>query len=127
MVRLANDFGYGALACVEQPDGADMKRRGMLQSVAPPLACLTTHPMDQKGSIDRDIIGRPQRIEIPWGTLTASEVRALAKDMLEAWSTVEALTHREDLIPRTMLMRCKAAISVGTARLPKRTGGRKQQ
>jgi hypothetical protein len=103
------------------------RRRPMIGKEAHNLPALQQHPADQKGSIDRDILGPPQRVEIPWATLTASEVRALAKDMLEAWSTVEALTHREDLTPRQMLFRCKAALNVGMGRLPKRSGGRPQK
>jgi hypothetical protein len=119
---------FGIAYSCPDTDEVDMKRR---PSIGPESGCgvpaLQKHPQEHKGSIERDIIGPPQRVEIPWAHLTSSEVRALAKDMLEAWSIVEALTHREDLTPYQMLMRCKSAISNGAARLPKRSGGRPQK
>lgn len=115
-----------------EDDGA-MKRRPLIGPQATALPCFKELPPKREYEdnynfcTERAAVGRAHRIEIPWGDLTPSQVRALAKDMLEAWAIVEALTHREDLTEKQLLMRCKSAVRDGASRLPKRSGGRPQK
>lgn len=119
MVKMPTNPAYSSVI--------DMRRKPLLADHQTPSPHLAPHPQEEKGSIHRDILGSPQRVEVPWAELTASQVRALAKDMEEAWRRIEALTHREDLTPYEMLSRCRCALAEGSLRLPKRKGGRPQR